>query len=731
MKTFLKNNRLLISILIVATLLRFIGIKPGYNQFHSDEPIIYGVAVDMIRNGNLDPGRLDYPGVSIYVNYWSYRLSFIPFYWLKYYITHVSQILEGTIHLPISPLEARTILQTYIFGHREINVLFWSRYITAIFGVGCVWLIYILAKKLFSLEVGLIAALLLTFNFRHVLNSHIGLPDVYNAFFLLLLLIMIVNLWRKPSIKNYFWTGVVAGLFFSVKYQFIGFIPLLLIHLSSSFEGRAINLKKLFAPAAWICALVVTLTFFLANPYFLINIENAFYWMETISQKYSMGIKLFNFYPYSYLYHIDYGPIEFLFALAGLLVLTLKDFKKSLIFWSVIAPFFFLMTYYSYGGFYVRNFITTTPLFLITVAYLVDLLTKERRWLTAILLMAILFVPAKNSLISVYYYTKPWNYGLTADWMKNNLPTGAVVAAHPFDPPGGPEVTKTEFKLGGAYGLAEHQENGAQYALINMDWASNPFYVWTNYGLKDFDLFWNKPVSVLRNTYYGLAVEEMFRYQVFSATKPWQAPEADLIMTKIPQWPVTDMRMIKSYQFNSDEDNWSMTKNDQGEVNFDFDKSQGFLALGSVHVGPKCSRMGIMHLTSPVIEIKPEYLYRVKVHLKTASIQTPAQRNAFLRVDFFEDGQNFNGLGIASSVSSRVFGTDDWVLKEIIDRAPEKAKFLTVGLQFSESENNEAWLDDVTVKESIAPVLDITKSPPFIKKDIDLNLLYPYSHGNL
>lgn len=731
MKAILKNNWLLILILIIAALLRFVGVKPGYNQFHSDEPIIYGVAVDMVRNGNLDPGRLDYGGTSIYLNYWVYRLLFIPLGWLRYYISHLSQIVDGLIKLPIAPLEARNLLQTYILGHREINVLFWGRYITAAFGLGSVFLTYLLGKKLFGKVVGLTAALFLTFNFRHVLNSHINLPDIYNSFFLLLALITTVSLWHAPTLKNYVLSGLTAGLFFSVKYQFFAFLPLLLVHLYLYFSSTNKTWKAFFSPRAFMGAAVIIVTFLVVNPYFLINFENAIYWARTISEKYSMGTYRFNLYPFSYLYHIDYGPVQFVMIILGLLFMTIKDFRKAMFLWVVIFPFFWVMTYYSYGGFYVRNFITITPLLLVVGSYFVNWLTQKIKWLALGLLVVALYVPAKNSVISVYFYTKPWNYALTAKWMADNLSANTVVAAHPFDPPGGPKVVKTEFKLGGAFGLVEHKENGAQYALINLDWASNPFYIWTNFGIKDVGLFWAKPMDILRNTYYGLVAEEMFRYQVFSATKPWQAPEAGLVLAKIPQWPVVEMKTIRDFHFEKDENGWTMTQNDQGEVRFNIDNREGYHNLGSIHVGPGRSRMGIKHLISPVIEVKAGHLYQVSGYIKTATIQTPAQRSAFLRVDYYSDTKDIGNLGMVSSISSRVFGTDDWILKEAVDRAPEGAKYLTVGLQFSESENNEVWLDDVVVKESVFKVDNITDSPPFIKKGIDLNLLYTYSHGNL
>ncbi len=46
-----------------AIILRFGGVWPGYNQYHSDEGVTYSAATSMIKNENLDPLRYDYPAL--------------------------------------------------------------------------------------------------------------------------------------------------------------------------------------------------------------------------------------------------------------------------------------------------------------------------------------------------------------------------------------------------------------------------------------------------------------------------------------------------------------------------------------------------------------------------------------------------------------------------------------------------------------------------------------------
>jgi len=83
------RNKILIVILIIAAVLRFVGTKPGYNQYHADEGISYSAATSMIKNGNLDPLRYDYPALVPLTNYVFFKFIFIPVNWAYYYFSHI------------------------------------------------------------------------------------------------------------------------------------------------------------------------------------------------------------------------------------------------------------------------------------------------------------------------------------------------------------------------------------------------------------------------------------------------------------------------------------------------------------------------------------------------------------------------------------------------------------------------------------------------------------------
>lgn len=740
--SFFRRNNILITLLIVAILFRFVGVNPGVYQYHPDEPIVYSTALDMVKNKSLNPIRFDYPGLSIYINYIFFQLVFIPLGWLMYFLQHIAEIVDGTIHIPIAPLEAHRTLQTFIFGIKDVNVLFWGRYIAASFSVGNVLLSYVLATKLFGKKAGLLAALFLTFNFRQVLNSHLNLPDIYNAFFLLLSLIASYAIWEKPSKFRYALAGIAAGLSFSTKYQVFALVALGVSHLILVLRNTKDVLKRLVEPNIFIVAIIFVMTFLVTNPYFLIDINTAIEWITVVSHKYGANINKLSFYPFWYLLHIDYGPPEFLLLIAGIIINLKLNLKKSIPLFVTIFLFFLSLIYWSRGGFYIRNFVTITPVIFVLASgglaeilkHLEGVLKKQYMWGLYVLSgMVVLFIPAKNATVNTYYSTQPWNYNITSKWLFENIPSGTVIASNPFDPPtGSPELSKTEFESYGSYSLSEHKENGAEYAMINLEWAGNPFYSWMTFGIDDIGYVFRKPLKEMRNTFYGIAIEEGLRYQIFSITKPWQAPDANIVVSKLPKWPETKMLQAYKFGFDNDSEGWVVYgKSSRKDIaTYNYDSNVGNTKNGSLSFNKGLAKYPTVRITSPALDVKSGRLYAISGMLKSGKKVDINKRDGFIRVDFYQNDPDFEDLGVITSVSSRYYGEGEWAKKEIIVRAPDDVRYATVSFQVNEILSAELWIDDVIVEESDDRIKDILKDAPYNYKPIDLNLIYPNSHGN-
>lgn len=693
---FLTKEKLLIIVLIVATTLRFVGTNPGFNRFHSDEGITYSAAVSMIKNSNLDPLRYDYPSLVPLTNYIFFRTIFIPISWTKYYISNTSLILDGLIHIPIAKLERDKVFQTFVLGDREINALFWGRYVTALISLGNVLATYFLAKKLFNKNVAIIAALLLAINFKAVVNSHIGLPDTYNAFFLLLSLIASYKLIDNPSSKNYILAGIFLGLSFSTKYQIFALFPLLFSHIYIVYikKEKLISLKII---SAGLTSLVV---FVLLNPYFFMNIEESIEIVTYVSKKYSMGRKNLLIYPISYFYHIDYGPALFISVVAGI-YFTLKKFSKQAIFLlAEVMPFFYILIYYSSGGFYIRNFVTITPILMIFAAVFVNYIFNRLRYFSKsiivpiLLLVCLIFVPTKNSLINVYYNTKPWTYENIKTKYADIFLKNSVVASHPFDPL--PDnIKRTDFSRSISYSLAEFREDKADYALINMDWAGNDFYSWMLERFPKSLSYFNKPINKINNIFTAISTEEMMDYVVADSYKPWQASDAALFLVKIPYFRGVDFTNLGDEVKLNNDDNY----------------------------------LNQARVVSDEIEIQPNYVYKITGLIKSRDLIELEKRNVFIRIDFFAKQSLADDKGMQVSVSPRYYG-EGWQKIELITHAPKNAKFARVSLQACDGEIGQYIIKDLVIKKSDIEY-EVENNYKKIGFDQYKDLLYPYSHGNL
>lgn len=730
----IKQNYLLILILLVAILLRFLAVKPGYNQYHGDETAIWGSTYKMVRDSSWDPGRYDYPATTMYINKLAFETVFLPAAWVKYYITNFGAILDGKIKLFPSDKEWLRVFDGYLIGERAVNAIFWTRYVTAVFGVGSVLLTYLLGKNLYGKPVGLLAALFVAINYRNVVNSHLALPDIYNAFFVLLSILTSWKLWQKPTKKHYLLAGLTAGFAFSVKYQVFSVFPFILAHfyfvLQSKHKLRTLVDRRFIA--AGLAALVV---FLVTNPYFFLNLETVVIKMNEEFIKYGMGTNSLNIFPFSYLYHIDLGPPLFVLALVGTLFSFIKFPKKTGLVMSVVLPAYYVFVYYSHGGFYVRNFITTTPILLIMAAnilwtilkFLLEHSNYFGKLFSIGIVVVVIFVPAKNSILSTYGYTKPWGFDVLRPWVAANLPKDVVVAVHPFDR-STLQITNptTEFDPAQAYSLAEHMENGANYVVADLNWASLPFYSWMNYSLRDTKKYWSKPLWLLRETFHGVAAEELFRYQVHVVAKPWQSPDTHFVIVKTPDWSNVELARLASYDFTDGSDKWSEI-NSVGEYGYD---SEAGVNSGSLFSVPG-ARSGNGRIVSEPLAVKPGRLYMVSGYLRSDGELLSKERDGYLRVDFYSDLSDVKTVGKYSSVSARVFGTKDWVEKAITLVSPAEAKYMVVSFATYSSSSPTIWLDDVSVLESTQNVSDPIVSPPYTDKAIDLNYLYPNSHGNL
>lgn len=732
---FIRKNILILVILSIATLFRFVGLYPGYPE-HTDEGG-FSSALTMMANGNLNPGRYDYPAGVPLLHLALFKSVFIPLFWLKFYILNLGPIIDGFIKIPLDPDSYKRIFSLEILGPREINVMYWGRYITALFGVAVVYMIYKLGAKIFNKNVGLISSFLVAVNFRQVLNSHIGLPDIYNSFFLILTTFYLYKVIEVPSRINYLLAGLFNGLYFTIKFQTFGFAPLIVAHLIGAWkktESLSKNLKNIFAsPQIVISILTSAFVMVFFNPYILQKFEIFKAVQEYQLAKYGLGTNSINIFPLSYLYHYGIGTWITIFSIIGFAIGVTKLFKRTLVLNLVVFQFMLMFVYISRGGFYTRNFVTITPLILIFTALLIDSafrLTQNFRakWLASlgliVLLVAISGDNIKSSLIIIKEYSKPWNRKVLSEWVGKNVPAGAVVAAHPDTPLPVEKVKRVVYEPDEFFSVNEFLEQSSDYAISNSSWSTNSFYWWMNGDLGDLKNIWVKPVNVLEYSYPALALRELGQFGVYEVSNPWQAPDIDFLVAKMPKYQVLSKEKTYTYNFNSGLGGWQKAgKFWANEDNLDSKNNTLAVNEGSASIAS-------LRWESPVVNIENwngiEIDYKIKSESKSKGI-----RMGYVFVSFYNnetDAKNsLNRTGVRLSERSTV--ADGWVNKKLIGQIPEGSKYMTIGFYNYSPARSRVMLDDVDVYN--AKVVVDFNGVNVKTINVDQNNLFLNSHGNL
>lgn len=219
----IKNNKWLVSILVIASILRLYNI-----DFQS-------LWMDEVYTLNVASPKHSFSTIISEVNL---RESF-PY--LYFFIMNIMFSL---------------------FGDTSIV----ARIPSAIFGIATVWMMYKLGKEAYSKNVGLIAALLFTFNEYAIFHSQDARAYSFCLFFLLLSYYKLIIFLKDDTKKNMIWFAVSAGLLLNVNFFSVlnvatqGFI-LLFVLFSLDKSQRATYFKKLLIIAG------IILLFFLPNAY--------------------------------------------------------------------------------------------------------------------------------------------------------------------------------------------------------------------------------------------------------------------------------------------------------------------------------------------------------------------------------------------------------------------------------------------------------------------------------
>lgn len=407
----------LFSILLMAITLRLIGIRFGLpNIYHPDEPAVIGPVRVIMQTGDFNPHWFHWPSFYIYVQLAVASLRF----------------LYGVTKGQFDAATNMSIQHFYPAG----------RLATILFGVATIYLIFLVGKRLFNKNTGLIAALLLAVSFLHVKDSHYITVDVPATFLALLSFFFSLLIFQEGKIKNYLLAGLYAGLAAATKYNAI----LILVSLfAAHFLGKhRPYLNRRLAAGI----LAAGLGFFVGCPYSILDLPNFLNGIAFDIHHYTNGHPGFEgsnnwlFY-LRYLFREGVGPGIFISAVGGLILIFIKRDTK-LLFMSIFPLIYFIMIS-DYKVRFVRNIMPVVPFLSLLAAYF---LLEYFEWfneritinkiakyvISGVVLVAVIAIPFVRSLQFGIGSSVIPTRTLAAAWIEENIPKGTKIAANEYTP---------------------------------------------------------------------------------------------------------------------------------------------------------------------------------------------------------------------------------------------------------------------------------------------------------
>jgi len=160
---------------------------------------------------------------------------------------------------------------------------FLARLFSLIFGVLGIWVVYLLGKELRNVSTGIIASVLLTFNYFHICYSQEA--RVYTMFmaFTCLSFLFLIRYLKKPGMRNAIYYGLSMLLMLhSHFYAWFTVFSHVIILLAVSFYMKKVTLKR-FMALTLISVTVVIIGYIPIIPIFIKLAKNTSTWIPPIA----------------------------------------------------------------------------------------------------------------------------------------------------------------------------------------------------------------------------------------------------------------------------------------------------------------------------------------------------------------------------------------------------------------------------------------------------------------
>ncbi|OGK13083.1 hypothetical protein A2859_01220 [Candidatus Roizmanbacteria bacterium RIFCSPHIGHO2_01_FULL_37_16b] len=423
----IKNKLPLVLIILLALFLRVYGVNwdQGFH-LHPDERMLIMVTDRLKFFNQLNPDFFNYGSLPIYI----LRAS--------------AQLIDTIFRMQIS---------------NYVGMLYLGRYLSIIFDIGTIILIYKISRLLFNnIKIQIYSTLFYSVAFFPIQNSHFFVVDVFLTFFTTLLLLLLLKYLLLPSWSDRPKMVVVHGIVFaamlSTKFTAIIFLPI--ISLILIFKNRN-SLRKCIFDLLFFY-LLSSIFFFIFMPYAFIEYKR---FISDISEQIKMNNDPYIF-PYTlqyvstipYLYYLrniffwGLGPLISTLSLLGLIffvryqILKIKYQKhtskiKYFIFNMNFLYFIFYILYFIVIGRsavkFMRYMLPIYPFLTIMAGYGLFQISNIKYQITKLLTFSFLLFTFVWSYMFINIYSQKHTRISATEWILQNIPVGSRIAIEHWD----------------------------------------------------------------------------------------------------------------------------------------------------------------------------------------------------------------------------------------------------------------------------------------------------------
>ncbi len=166
-------------------------------------------------------------GIPVNRYIWSYHpdegkvllsiLKFPEIYWTTEPFPGYGTVVQYIIGSLLFPLKYFFFKSPDLFYEYYIIVSIFSRFVSIFLGTACIYITYLISKKIYDEKVGLLSAMFLSVAFYHTLNSPLITLDVSSSFMLMLNFLLCYRAIETNRWRDYILLGIASGFLVGTK----------------------------------------------------------------------------------------------------------------------------------------------------------------------------------------------------------------------------------------------------------------------------------------------------------------------------------------------------------------------------------------------------------------------------------------------------------------------------------------------------------------------------------